>query len=736
MGRKLLFCIIIAILILNISDAQEPPLDVKVSWLGNTFGGEGDNSIQNFIDAMIVLPDGTVITNSGWDEDGGEASLYRDGRKLGDLKDLHGWGRGGGDAVAADDEYIYVTLWQSGCDGGDDSLNANGLNSYPPCYEDAPNPVWFSVRRYDRATLTPVAFPAGYGGDGSQLIVSIVDSDDDSSDDMSYVSGLAVKGDELFVADPYSNLIKVYSTQTLDMLREFPVDRAGEIAIDSAGDIWILRGSSPHFGPASPDADIVRYSPTGEIRPQRITFDAQANPTALAFDNDGRLLVTDNGSRQQVLIYADLGSEPVQVATFGAEGGVFSGVPGQIAPLKFYDVRGVGVDADGNIYVGMGSSASGTHLQSYAPDGQLRWDVQGLFFVDTVGIDPDSDGEVVYGKHERFALDYTVSTAGGEASYLGYTLNPFKYPDDIRNSAGPTDVFVQRIEGQTFMYMTDMYASYIAVYRFDTETDGEIAIPSGLFIKEASDWFNQGEAQTQMTGAVIWRDADGDGSFDPDEFDVQPDPQDNIYTWGWWIDSTGTVWRANREDDLRQFPVQGLDDHGNPIYTFASSTLEANPAPFDEQNESRGDINRIAYLPETDTLYLTGYTGDYPNPNNEWGVMGRVIVRYDAWSSGDRQPDWTFAPPIEGDSLPVGWDIAGDYLFLGYTYPQPSHVKVYTLAGEYVGQFSPDAGVGEFSGWFDTRYPLRAIQRANGEIVVFAEEDARGKNIIYRWMTP
>ncbi len=700
--------------------------EVRVSWIGNTYGGADDQWVQNFIDGMFVASDGTVFLTSGWDEGGGEAGIYRDGERLGHLPDTHGWGRFASHAITADERYIYLSMVQSGCDGGDaDALNSNGLNQYPPCDEEGEGPIWLSVRRHDRETFEVVPFPQGYGVDGGQLIVEVVPAGEEDLP----LTGLAILEGELFVSSPYTDQVKVYDTEALTLQREFEVDQPNEIAIGPDGDLWILQRYPVATHTHSEESRITRYSPQGERRQQTIAFDQTAQPTALVFDGKGRLWITDNGIRQQVLIYDHLDDEPRLVDTFGVEGGIYSGVAGVVAPLKFYDLQAIGFDAEGHIYIGMGSARSGSHLQSYTPAGELRWEVQGLLFVDSLGIDPTSDGAIVYGKHERFALDYTVNQPGQEAQYLAYTLDPFRYPDDPRNFSSPTDVFVQVIDGQRFLYMTDMYTSYIAIYRFNAETDGEIAIPSGLIAKESIDWIPGIEGQPENS-AVIWRDLNGNGGFDAGEIEGQADPQDTVYTWGWWIDTDGTIWRANREYGIRSFPLQGLDEVGNPIYTFASSILEPNPAPFDAQEGDTGDINRLIYLPETDTLYLTGYTARYPNDADAWGELGRVIVRYDSWSSGDRVPDWELVPKWSPDESPIGLDIAGAYLFLAYTYPQPSHVLVYSARdGQLVTRFAPDETVGEDSGWFDIRY----LQRANGEYVVFAEEDARAKNLIYRW---
>ncbi len=45
---------------------------------------------------MYVSPDGTVYTNSHWDEAGMEAAIYKDGKVIGAIGDTHGWSRGGG----------------------------------------------------------------------------------------------------------------------------------------------------------------------------------------------------------------------------------------------------------------------------------------------------------------------------------------------------------------------------------------------------------------------------------------------------------------------------------------------------------------------------------------------------------------------------------------------------------------------------------------------------------------
>ena len=53
--------------------------------------------------------------------------------------------------------------------------------------------------------------------------------------------------------------------------------------------------------------------------------------------------------------------------------------------------------------------------------------------------------------------------------------------------------------------------------------------------------------------------------------------------------------------------------------------------------------------------------------------------------------------------------------------------------GKEVGVMSPGTEVGKASGWVDVPFGISAFKRENGEYLVFVEEDARGKVLMYRW---
>ena len=79
------------------------PLRYTTSWVGNTFGG-GPRWVQNAAESMQVLPDGTLVVGSFWDEGGREVGLYKDGDVVGQLPDTH---MRAGFAVAANDRYVF-----------------------------------------------------------------------------------------------------------------------------------------------------------------------------------------------------------------------------------------------------------------------------------------------------------------------------------------------------------------------------------------------------------------------------------------------------------------------------------------------------------------------------------------------------------------------------------------------------------------------------------------------------
>jgi hypothetical protein len=73
-------------------------------------------------------------------------------------------------------------------------------------------------------------------------------------------------------------------------------------------------------------------------------------------------------------MFFHVSGQPKLTSSFGVEGGLYSGTPGAVAQQKLFGLRGAGMDAAGNLYVGMGfggDPTDNTFLRAFSPSGQL-----------------------------------------------------------------------------------------------------------------------------------------------------------------------------------------------------------------------------------------------------------------------------------------------------------------------------------------------------------------------------
>ena len=681
--------------------AAPEPTTLPTSWIGNTFGGADGHWVQNNIATLFVAPDGTCYTNSFWDEGAHEAGIYKDGGVGGACDDAHGHG---GFAVAADSVHLFIV--------------------YHRKIQKSDKTDTWGIRRYDLAGH-PAPFSDGAWDGSFRRITSSPTA----------LRGMCIAGKEIFVSDFDANIVRVFSLEAMTPLRTFALPRPMRLCAGANGNLWIIQSKT-----ADQAAKIVHVTPAGDLLPQSITDSADL--VAVAVDGRGRLLVADNGPDQQVRIYDQIATAPKLVGTLGEKGGIFSGRIGQTGPLRFNGLTGVGADAAGNVYVSFNNLGPyfadhpgyGANLECFAADGaawKLKWQLQGLEFVAGAEVDPGSENDV-FTQNQHFVLDLS-RPAGQQWTLAGQTLDARAYPDDVRAHASCECVLgVRRLQGKRLLYLTNMYASVVAVFRWDE--GNERFIPSGVIAREPFK-NEQGEMGAwpprQPPGDWIWRDANGDGRFDADEYD--PHQGDNSFVWGWSVDSQGTIWKALRENGIRRFPLEGFDVHGNPKYSYRASVVIPNPPPFITTPVFKGDINRIEYDAAGDVMYLAGYTPEHPNKPSKWGQVGPVICRYDHWSKLTGQKTWEINPPYDPAAGVTGkaMSIAGDYLFLSYM--QQPKILIYELgSGKQVGTLAPGPEVGHV-GWTDLPYGVKAFRRADGEYVILNEEVVHGKILMYRW---
>ena len=618
------------------AEHQLVPGKLRTSWVGNTHEGAGPNGsgrwVQNFIDEAEITPDGAVITCSHWDEAGRCAGIYKDGDvNRGLLKQYNGkgghkaWGWGTASrAVAVEGAVIFL------------ANNKGDLMRF----------------RWDPSNIHTYTY-----------LDQVKASD---------VVGMTARDGTLYTIHE-SGEIQVRNAAAPGQTRtRFTVNGATDLAVDPTGTLWVLAGDT-----------IDGYAADGTRLRRRIPDPGK--PVAVSVDNEGRLVVCDNGPRQQVLFY-DVTRGPRLARTFGDRGGLRSGTPGVITPRKLFHLRAAGTDADGNVYVALSSKFS--IIRKYTRSGELVWEQASYPFVDQFDFYAPSDGREIYGMQEIFEMDYG-EPSGKEWHIKAVTYDPCASHDGDGGGHGQATCIIRRLEGRRVIYGIGMHPGGFTFYVFEG--------PNSHITRHA------GHIGGKKGG------------------------------WAWDVDTRGDIWQGQAPGrKIRRYAFGGFDDAGNPVYRVDEPTEYAWPEPFTH-------VRRVRYIPERDVMYVFG---DVPGKKpNSWGLVGAVCARYERWGEGNRTAKYVIDLPMDNDKLhPKAVDVAGEYVFavaVKTTGRKPAMVHVYKADnGSKVGVMYPGKEVGGASGWVDIPYGIRAFQRSTGEYLVLVEEDWRAKNILYRWTPP
>ena len=684
------------------------------SWIGNTWGGPNGKAMQNYLSDIYVAGDGTVYTDSTWDENHNSTGIYKNGNLVGRLSPDDGPDNAGaqaGNSVTSDGTYVYATF-------------TNG-----------------DLLRRFKMDGTPAPF-TGSLGDGHAIAVTLATGG--SLDSVT----VDAANHRLFISLGGENHVKVYDTQNLTGTpASFSVTRPGEMATDATGNLWVISKKSGSTG-----GQILHFTPAGVQLSDSITdtsSGARFDPTDVAFKS-GKLYVADNGPDQQVKIYSTLaGNRTAPDSTFGVKGGIFSGSLDQIGKpglQRFRGLAGVGVDDSGNIYVAQDTISpsfnfqhQGGHLESYKlADGTRNWELVSLEFVDGAAFDASSETANtvdVYTKYNRYTLDLSKTAPGSEWTWVGQTVNPLTHPTDYRATytdflgGQPTASYFQTINGKKFLFCTTMNAYNFMVYRFGNE--GQVAIPS-----------------VAITYDHIWRDANSNGIADSGETLNGPGAATQNGLTGYSVDSAGDLWETypngnSGSSGVRQFKLQGLDSVGNPIWDFSHVTATPEPGPMSE-------LYRNVYFPTktgdplSDSQFLAGYatgidpTHHYGGANYNSKAIGSVIARYNNWSTGNRTAAWSIILP-DYNRAPSSMAVAGDFIFVAYDggayQPDDGFVYIFRAAdGGFVGKMQNSTP--NWNGRVDIEYGISAYKRSNGEYLITVENDHHAAMALYRWTPP
>jgi hypothetical protein len=679
--------------------------------------------MQQDIQAINVAPDGTVYVNCGWDESGSEIAAYKNGDKLAVGGATHGWGAGGGEAITSNHTYVYAAMTI-----GNESNALVGAD-YPPS-----NQQWYGITRRLVSNIAQGApFTGGIANSANATKNSFLAVDTVTTGVDAGIRGLAANDTTLYVSDQYTNQVIAYDANTMQRLSSFNVMSPGSIAIDTDSTLWVITGA------LTGQPAVAHYSSSGAPIAGAPVLPAGVVPTDIAIAPSGQLFISDNGPNQQLYIYNKTASGQTQAAgSFGTVHGVFhNGGATQVG--EFNGITGFGFDQAGNLYVGQNnegprqlnsaSVGSGAVLQAFTGVSRaLKWELDGLLFVDGATFDPASENTIYTGS-KIFTMNW-ANAIGHQWTYSAFTVNRFTFPGDPELHLGRMvrgEPMLRRLNGgEPYLYALDPYSSELYIYRFDA-AQGDNAIPSGMFAElPIAGGYPAGQP---AVGEWMWRDTNGNGSIDAGEITSNPSVLSTIGDSFIWVDSLGNVWFGTPFSGIRELPLQGFDSLGNPIYTYTSAKTYPMPAAFNR-------LGRVLYVPETDTMYVTGFTAQNPWNSSLWKEAGPTLARYDNWSTGN--PTQRYVVPLQWSpqSNPpvttVGVATAGNYVFVAQLYTQ--RIDVYdATTGQDVGYMTPGASVGNTSGDVDVKLGISATLRSNGEYDVLVEDDARAKILVYQW---
>jgi hypothetical protein len=699
------------------------------SWIGND-GGIQKTHVPHDMLNMYVRYDGVCVTVTNWDEGGSNVAVFKDGKIVAvpEGSGTGGWGRNSRLSATIDNDYVYHLQIQHGCDGANKNLNINGLPQFPVCDNSI---EWKTVRRYVWNTGLSAPFSEGYGYKGDMLLVCSQKTRD--------LVGLGMTSSELFVAVTkgenslgFGDSIKVYnkSAMSLRPVRQFAVEGGiGCLYADQKGGLWMLQGNS-----------IIRLSQQNGARlGQAIDLPAGVNASSFCVDSDNeRILVANYGEDLNILVYKNIFTKPEADGAFGQTRGIYSKTAdykqGQAGALRFMGPRGVGVDVHGNIYVANQavSGGRGALLEAYNEKTKKQlWKTEGLIFTATADFDL-SKNNVFYTPEKIHQIDYSKSGQRLD-EFVAITADPFKYPHDQRCiEKGPfiTSVFKRHINNQHILFVSDMYGSMIAGYRFNDETDGYIGIP-----------FMRIWASNQTV--TIWVDKNGDGQETPDEYTTNDNP--NQYSMSFYPDQKGNIWRGTREKGFSIWIIGANNAHGVPQYE---------PVIQCALPGGTNGVKRIFYDNEKDELFLVGFSSEIPDRNKDgsgndtWWCMGSTIAKYknaltrinQGSNTGNWMADLVVYLPFgtekdgSGTTNAKAFTVEGDYIFCSIA--REGYISLYDReTGEYQGYISPGAEVGNASGWADFNYTLNARKNKDGSYEILNEENGFAKVVHYRWQS-
>jgi len=166
---------------------------------------------------------------------------------------------------------------------------------------------------------------------------------------------LDVAGSTLYVANALAGDVRMFDTTTGEQKGKFDVHRPTAVAVDSLGQIWVGHDHDVVAAFRADGYSGVTYANFGEV-------------TSLTFGPGATLYATDSATGQVLVL--DTAANPAKfIPLLGAKA-----KPGDATTDRFFDLRGVAADNNGNLVtLDGGTKDHPARIAKWSPERKLLW---------------------------------------------------------------------------------------------------------------------------------------------------------------------------------------------------------------------------------------------------------------------------------------------------------------------------------------------------------------------------
>ncbi|HEY3320724.1 MAG TPA: hypothetical protein VGP72_09695 [Planctomycetota bacterium] len=697
----------------------------NVGAIGNSgLPANAANHTPTNMESVAVDSTGAIYTANWWDEAGADFKKWdADGKSVYDAKYQirNGKPNGAPYAIAVDEEHIYCTM------GG---------------WAREPNNAKAQIQKFTlkdgkHVKFTKVPDPAGhiqlYEWPGKQMPPNTPEWERDYYERP--LRAIAVMGEHIFVADYLGNRIVRFNKETGEAAGEFKVSKPVALAVGPANRVWIGHDHRKLkvLTVGHQNEDMREMAEAWLLKEP----EDEGRIEAIAFAPDGKLMIADSETGEVEI--CKIGRSELVLGRKGPDGKsgrryelidharVVSTLgqkarPGDRAPDRFFRLRGVACDKDGNIITIQTEPLGGARLAKWSPDKKLLWEHFGAEFV-SLGNYGGSDPETFYSfsfhryklkdhKTGQWEMDANCYSPVGRASLpaqagdkAGAEMAGTEARPTPRYASDPHGALrVLKIDGHDFVYMPT--GDGVQIYRVDGKVLRLCSMIGGNDPAPDGSRKNKGPLAQWS-----WSDADGSGTPKPEDIRYFKKPGEAKYAvFGMDVEwSSGSILFGELHSKaIWEIPRGPLDKKGNPTYDWADAKIvvprDTSPLKFEPQMAQMGD-----------GIYSFGWSAPWPQPkNNPFWMGGTTLAKFGP--NGERE--WAVKLP----EVCVGLDAVPNGCFVGSG--KSAKIYHYTHDGLLVGVLSPGEAMCKESGWMDNHASVAVSRNPKDKILdIFAEDD-------------